>query len=142
MEPTAPAFVPVDDDGYTGAPVLGAVLGTIFFPLLAFIAALVLQGAETNPRKKSQLRSWAWISGAWLAVGLLIFILALVAFGVFAGTVVNHVRTGTRIPASNSTPCRGGLKSVATRNIPGTDKYVFPCTLGGTTTVVIAIPSH
>ena len=49
--------------GYTGAAVAGAVLATLFFPLIALIAALVLQGGQHDPRKRSQLRTWAWASG-------------------------------------------------------------------------------
>ena len=148
MEPTTPPSAPVDDAPYTGAPVLGAVLGTIFFPFISLIAALVLQGSETSPRKKAQLRTWAWLSGGWLALGVLIAVLAVIAFGVFASTVVHHMHDGfgppTRTQPSNSGPCRGGPKNNATvRPIPGTDKYVFPCVFGGTTTVVISgIPGH
>jgi len=52
--------------GYNGAAVAAAVLGTLFFPLIALIAALILQGNESDPRKKAQLRTWAWASGGWL----------------------------------------------------------------------------
>ena len=50
--------------GYEGAAVAGAVLATLFFPFIALIAALLLQGNEQDPRKKSQLRTWAWASVA------------------------------------------------------------------------------
>jgi uncharacterized membrane protein YdcZ (DUF606 family) len=53
--------------GYTGAPVAGAALATVFFPFFALIAALLLQGGQPDPRKKAQLRSWAWVSGGLLA---------------------------------------------------------------------------
>ena len=52
--------------GYTGAAVAGAVLATLFFPFISLIAALLLQGGETDPVKRSQLRTWAWVSGGWL----------------------------------------------------------------------------
>jgi hypothetical protein len=139
---------PVDDAPYIGAPVVGAALGTIFFPLLSLIAALVLQGSTTSPQKKAQLRMWAWISGGWLAAGLLIFIMALVAFGVFASAVVDHAHSGfgpnPTQPGRSGSPCRGGpqMSAIATP-IPGTNKYVFPCRFGGTTTVVITgMPGH
>jgi hypothetical protein len=57
--------------GYNGAAVAGAVLATLFFPFIALIAALLLQGGQTNPRKKAQLRTWAWASGGLLLLGLL-----------------------------------------------------------------------
>jgi hypothetical protein len=64
---------------YTGAPVAGAVLATVFFPFIALIAALLLQGSESDPQKKAQLRTWAWISGGWLAFGFVVgMLLALV----------------------------------------------------------------
>jgi hypothetical protein len=52
--------------GYDGAAVAGAVLGTLFFPLIALIAALLLQGNERIPQRKAQLRTWAWASGGWM----------------------------------------------------------------------------
>ena len=64
-------------DGYSGAAFLGAVLATIFFPLIALIAALLLQGGQEDPRKRSQLRIWAWVSAGWTAVGVLLVVLAV-----------------------------------------------------------------
>ncbi len=60
--------------GYTDAAVAGAVLATLFFPLIALIAALLLQGNEPEPRKKAQLRTWAWVSLGWLAVGTVVVV--------------------------------------------------------------------
>jgi len=60
------------DTGYNGAAVAGAVLATVFFPLIALIAALILQGNESDPRKKAQLRTWAWASGGWLIFGTVV----------------------------------------------------------------------
>jgi len=62
--PTAP------DTGYNGAAVAGAVLATVLFPIIALPAALILQGNESDPRKKAQLRTWAWVSGGWLVFGV------------------------------------------------------------------------
>jgi hypothetical protein len=62
------------DTGYNGAAVAGAVLATLFFPLIALIAALLLQGNESDPRKKAQLRTWAWASGGWLLLGAVIML--------------------------------------------------------------------
>jgi hypothetical protein len=61
--------------GYAGAAVAGAVLGTLFFPLISLIAALLLQGSQTDPRKRAQLRTWAWVSGGWLLFGAVVTVL-------------------------------------------------------------------
>jgi hypothetical protein len=66
---SAPDTGPQDaGTGYAGPAVAGAVLAGLFFPLIALIAALLLQGGQADPRKKSQLRTWAWASGIWLVV--------------------------------------------------------------------------
>ena len=67
--------------GYGGAAVAGAVLATLFFPFIALIAALLLQGGQPDPRKKSQLRTWAWVSGGWLVLDFVLVLLAVGAFG-------------------------------------------------------------
>jgi len=59
--------------GYNGPAVAGAVLATLFFPLIALIAALLLMGNESNPRKRSQLRTWAWASGGLMVLGVVLF---------------------------------------------------------------------
>jgi hypothetical protein len=64
-------------DGYSGAALVGAVLATILFPLLALIAALLLQSGQEDPRKRSQLRTWAWFSAGWTTVGVLLVVLAV-----------------------------------------------------------------
>jgi membrane protease YdiL (CAAX protease family) len=67
------------DTGYNGAAVAGAVLATMLFPFIAVIAALLLQGNESDPRKKAQLRTWAWASGGWLVLGVvMVVVLSLV----------------------------------------------------------------
>jgi hypothetical protein len=58
------------DSGYGGAAIAGAPLTTVFVPFLPFlalIAALLSIANQTEPRKRSQLRTWAWISGGLLA---------------------------------------------------------------------------
>jgi hypothetical protein len=60
------------DAGYPGAAVAGAALATVFFPFIAVIAALLLQGNESDPRKRAQLRTWAWASGGWLLFGVVV----------------------------------------------------------------------
>jgi hypothetical protein len=67
--------------GYDSASVAGALLGTLFFPLIALIAALLLQGGQPDPRRKAQLRTWAWVSGGWLVFGAFLgVVLATVAW--------------------------------------------------------------
>ena len=68
VPPEAPAA------GYSGAAVAGAVLATLLFPFISLLAALLLQNSETDPIKLSQLRTWAWVSGGWLAVGAFIVV--------------------------------------------------------------------
>ena len=73
-------------EGYTGAAVAGAVLATLFFPFISLIVALLLQGGRTDPRKRSQLRTWAWASGGLLLLGVLLLMLA-VGIGTGSGRV-------------------------------------------------------
>jgi hypothetical protein len=58
----------MDESGYSDGAVAGAVLAALLFPLIALAAALVLLAEQTDPRKRSQLRRWAWGSGVWLVV--------------------------------------------------------------------------
>jgi pheromone shutdown protein TraB len=69
---------PEDAPPYDGAAVAGAVLATLFFPLIALIAALLLMGNEQSPRRRSQLRTWAWVSGGLTALGVLLAVLVFV----------------------------------------------------------------
>ena len=114
--------------GYGGASVAGAGLATLFFPFIALIAALLLLGGQTDPRKRSQLRTWAWVSGVWGALGL---VLILLAVGVVGGSGSGSV--------SRSGPCVGGPKIGATATqVPGsTNKFVQPCAISGSETVTM-----
>jgi len=98
---------------------------TLAFPFISLIAALLLQGNEADPRKKAQLRTWAWASGAWMAFGLVLVLLAVGAFAHSGAGSVDH-----------SGPCQGGPEIGATgTQVPGhPNKFVFPCALGGTET--------
>jgi hypothetical protein len=117
-------------EGYAGAAVAGAVLATLFFPFISLIAALLLQGGQSDPRKKAQLRTWAWASGGWLVLGLVLVLLAVGAFAHGAGSV------------DRSGPCQGGPEIGATgKQVPGDpNKFVFPCVFGGTETT--RFPTH
>ncbi len=114
--------------GYSGGAVAGAVLATVFFPLIALIAALLLLGGEDDPSKRSQLRTWAWVSGGWVAFSVLMILLAL---GTFAGSVSGSV--------SRSGPCVGGPKiGAAATQVPGsTHKFVGPCAISGSQTITM-----
>ena len=111
--------------GYAGAAVAGAVLAVLFFPFLSLIAALLLQGGQTDPRKRSQLRTWAWASGGLMVLDL---VLVLLAVGAFAGSSSGSV--------DRSGPCQGGPKMGSTGiSVPGhPHEFVFPCEFGGTET--------
>jgi hypothetical protein len=113
---------------YAGAAVAGAVLATLFFPIIALIAAALLQGAQADPRKRSQLRTWAWASGGLL---LLEPVLILLAVGAFASSKPGGV--------DRSGPCVGGPRIGATvKSVPGhPHKFVEPCAISGTDTVTL-----
>ncbi len=113
--------------GYSGAAVAGALLGTLFFPLISLIAALVLQGGQTDPQKRSALRTWAWVSGGWMVLQVVVFI-------ALAGAIA-HSSGSSGIKGSG--PCVGGPKTNASgKDISGNGtKVVFSCEFGGTATV-------
>jgi len=69
----------VREEEYPGTTVLAAALATFFFPLVSLIVALVLMGQQRNERKRAQLRTWAWASAGWIAIGFLISLLFLLA---------------------------------------------------------------
>lgn len=58
----------MDEPGYSGGATAAAAVATILFPLIALVVALIVLAGQHDPRKRSQLRAWAWISAAWLAV--------------------------------------------------------------------------
>ena len=68
-----------DGSPYDGAAVLGAMLATAFFPLISLIAALLLQSGQSDPVKRGQLRTWAWISAGWIAVQVIIAVAIVIA---------------------------------------------------------------
>jgi hypothetical protein len=124
MEAGSSASPDEGGSGYSGAAVAGAVLATLFFPVIALIAALLLVGGQADPGKGSQLRTWAWASGGWLVVQVVILVLL--------ANVGGGSRSGS---PSRSGPCQGGPQpNAAGRRIPGTHTFVFPCVFGGTET--------
>jgi fumarate reductase subunit D len=65
--------------GFGATTTVGAIFATVFFPLLALIAALIWLGNEADSDKRAFLRSWAWVSAVWLVVPVvLVFWLASV----------------------------------------------------------------
>jgi hypothetical protein len=116
-----------DGTGYTGASVAGAVLGTLSFPLISLIAALLLLGAQTDPRKRSALRTWAWASAGWIALQ------GIVLVALFAWVLHSS-------GSESSGPCVGGPKlNVVGKAVPGsTTKFVIPCEISGTQTITTA----
>ena len=58
---------------------LGAGLLTLFMPFVALVAALLMRGNETRPERREFLRKWAIASGAWLATGAIVALIALAA---------------------------------------------------------------
>jgi hypothetical protein len=61
-----------EPERYTGTEIAGAVLATLFFPLIGLVAALVLLKGQSNPVKRSSLRSWAWVSAGLMVLDALV----------------------------------------------------------------------
>jgi hypothetical protein len=74
MEPSA-SLGPRAGAGYSGGEVVVAAPGALLFAPFALIAALLLQRRQGDPRKRSQLRTWAWISGGVLGLEVVWFLL-------------------------------------------------------------------
>lgn len=110
--------------GYTGAPVAGAALATLAFPFLSLIGALMLQGSQTDARKKAQLRTWAWASGGWMVLWLIVVV-----------ALASSVSGSPSV--SRSGPCEGGPKmGSAGTQIPGhPNEFLQPCEFGGSQTI-------
>jgi hypothetical protein len=111
--------------GYTGAAVAGAVLAVLFFPFISLIAALLLQGGQTDSRKKAQLRTWAWASVGWMVLWGIVVVL------------LSSVGSRSAGSSNHSGVCVGGPKVGATgTQVPGsTTKFVEPCAISGSQTV-------
>jgi hypothetical protein len=76
VEPTqAPA-----DEPYPTPALLGAAVATFFFPVISLIAALFLLSAERRPIRRASLRTWAWVSAAWIALQVLFVLLFVISF--------------------------------------------------------------
>jgi fumarate reductase subunit D len=102
----------------------GAILATLFFPLISLIVALLLLGGQSDSRKRASLRMWAWSSGGWLVLQVIVVIAIAVS--------ISHSSSVDR-----SGPCVGGPDPSATgKDISGNGtRFVVPCTFSGTATV-------
>ncbi len=100
------------------------MIGSIAFPVVSLIAALMLMGREANPVRREALRRWAVLSGGLIAAQAVI---ALIFFASIASNFNNGFdRDG---------PCVGGpeIGSEAVEDENG--NVVFPCSGGGSVTV-------
>ena len=66
---------------------LGAAIATFFFPIISLIAALLLMSAQESPRKRGQLRTWAWVSAGWILLQVLIAVLLLATFATWSNEI-------------------------------------------------------
>lgn len=110
---------------YPGTVVVAAVLATLFFPLLSLIAALVLLGGERAGRKRGQLRTWAWASGGWIVLQVVVAI--VVAVAIWSGSDA----TSTNLDG----PCVGGPVPGGEATVDEQGRAVFPCSISGSETV-------
>jgi hypothetical protein len=69
---------PLDRRGVGPTIVVGATIVTLFFPILGLIFALLYLRRESDPDRRAFFRTWAWWSAAWLAVQILLIVLASV----------------------------------------------------------------
>lgn len=126
VPPTAPPasvgpepVTPSADEPYGSEMTIGAVLLTVFLPFIALVVALVMRGSETRPKRRAFLKTWAVASGAWLATGFLVAIIAISSIGAGGG-------------------CRGGIDEFGLPEYVSTDDEhwtaIYPCLEGGTTT--------
>ena len=119
--------------GYPGSSVVGASLGTIFFPVISLIAALLLMGKQTDPAKRAGLRMWAWASVAWIGVQVVFVIVVAATF---------FSSSGVSTPTDRKGPCVGGpAMNAVGKDISGDGtKFVMPCEFSGTVTVTVGSP--
>jgi hypothetical protein len=125
VPPTAPPpGWPIDDD-YPQSTKVAAALLTLFAPFISLVVALVLRSSETKPKRRASLQTWAVASGAWLALGLVIGLIAIAS--------VMHTVAG--VHPSDRGPCQGGPQMNASGTPLGNGRYRFPCEFGGSTVV-------
>ncbi|HYX83573.1 MAG TPA: hypothetical protein VE777_01260 [Gaiellales bacterium] len=126
--PAAAGATPPHSDDASNPPygsemTLGAWLLTIFMPFIALVAALLLRGSESRPRRRPFLRTRAVASAAWLCTG---WVLGLIVVFSLASTSVGG-------------GCQGGPDPVGVPlEFTSSDNRhwtaTVPCVNGGTTT--------
>ena len=82
-----PSVAPRADEQYPTPAVLAAAIATFFFPIISLIAALLLMSAQESPRKRSQLRTWAWVSAGWILLQVLVAVLLLATFATWSNDI-------------------------------------------------------
>ena len=111
---------PIGDEPYGSGATTGAVLLTVFLPLIALIVALALRSAERGPKRRQFLKNWAIGSAAWLCTGWLI---PIIAFSAAAGSMSG---------------CRGGIDQMVPPSYESSDgvhwQATYSCMNGGTET--------
>src|SRR5260370_22973375 len=80
-----------NDPPYGPGATVGAILLSLFMPLLALIAAVGLRSQERRQRRRQFLKNWAIGSAIWMCTGWLITIIAFSAV------------------SSGTSGCRGGI---------------------------------
>ena len=116
---------PSAHEPFPGPTVAGGVLGSIFFPVISLIAALILMGREANPIRRETLRRWAVLSGGLIAAQALLVIIALAtALSAFNGTDFDRNKE-----------CSGGPVMGAAGVEDENGDVVFPCNNGGAVTL-------
>jgi hypothetical protein len=121
----APASAPPPDADtpFGGEMTLVAILLAAFMPFIALIVALVMRSGEERPSRRQFLKTWAIASGAWLATG---WIVALLAFSAIASSV------------GGGSGCKGGPDPFGLPEYTSSDgthwTAIVPCVGGGTKT--------
>jgi len=119
--PGSPSAAPAGDDlPYGAGATAGAVLLSLFMPVIALIAALVLRAQELRPKRRQFLQNWAVGSVAWLCTGWLIGIIAFSS------------------ASSGASGCQGGIDQTIPPSYQSGDgvhwEATFTCMNGGTET--------
>ena len=111
---------------YPGSTVAGAIVATLFFPVLALIAALLLRGRERDEAKRRDLLAWAWLSVAWLVAQFLVFVALAACAVTFTSGTDQTDRSG---------PCVGGPRLDVSAEVGEDGKAAIPCEISGTMTL-------
>ena len=82
-----PSVAPRADEQYSTPAVLAAAIATFFFPVISLIAALLLMSAQESPRKRGQLRTWAWVSVGWILLQIVIGAIVIATFAAWSNEI-------------------------------------------------------